>query len=99
MIPYTLAILDVARETAAALPEKDRRMIMDALRIIQAVPHREGTRLTDDLAGFRRLKKGRYRIFYEIKEAEHLIRVLFIGHRKEGDKQDAYRLFRKLIGR
>ena len=95
---YRLDFLTSARAFIDALPQKDRAVIADAVRIIQSVPHGPGTQLTEDLYPYRRLKKGRWRIFYRIDETEKLIRVLFVGFRKEGDKKDAYRLFRKLIG-
>ena len=98
MTLFGLDILPQAREDITALPKKDRGVILDGIRIIHATPYREGTRLTEDLAGYRRLKKGRYRVFYRVDEDQALIRILFIGFRKEGDKSDAYRLFRKLIG-
>ena len=98
MNPYALDVLPQAREDIASLQGKDRSVILDALRIIHATPYREGTRLTDDMAGYRRLKKGRHRVFYRVDEDLRLIRILFIGFRKEGDRNDAYRLFRKFIG-
>jgi mRNA-degrading endonuclease RelE of RelBE toxin-antitoxin system len=98
----TAYALEITVHTQAAiqnLPAKDRSVIQDAIRIIQAMPHRDGTRLTDDLAGYRRLKKGRYRVFYDIDEGRRVIRILHIGFRKEGDRRDAYREFQRLIGR
>ena len=99
MTPYALAILDLAREAIEALPEKDRSILEDALHIIQAVPHREGTRLNDELSGYRRLKKGRYRIFCKIDEPCHAVRILYVGFRKAGDRHDAYREFQRLFVR
>lgn len=99
MSGYLLEVADRARDAVNDLPPKKRAMILDAIRIIQEVPHREGTRLTDDLAGYRRMKKGRYRVFYEVDEERRLIRVLHVGHRKAGDRHDAYREFKNLLGR
>ena len=47
----------------------------------------------------RLLKKGRFRVFYDIDETRRIIRILHVGFRKEGDKRDAYREFQRLIGR
>ncbi len=99
MTAYALEVTDRARDAVNAIPAKQRAMILDAIRIIQEVPHREGTRLTDELAGYRRIKKGRYRVFYQVDEARRLVSILFVGFRKEGDRRDAYREFQKLIGR
>ena len=99
MTPYNLEITASARAAIDVLPLKDRSVILDAIRIIHALPHRDGTRLKDELAGYRRVKKGRRRIFYEVDEGRSLISILYVGFRKAGDRHDAYREFQRLFGR
>ena len=99
MTSCELEITASARAAIDALPPKDRSVIMDAVRIIHALPYREGTRLKDELAGYRRVKKGRHRIFYAVDEERSLIIILHIGFRKAGDRHDAYREFQRLFVR
>lgn len=99
MTVYALEVTDRARDGINALATKERAMVLGAIRIIQAVPRRDGTRLTDELAGYRRLKKGRYRVFYQVDEVRRVVSILFVGFRKAGDRHDAYREFQRLIGR
>ena len=61
-------------------------------------PHKRGKPLTDDLAGYYRLKaRGRYRIIYEVAMLEELVIIVVVGIRKEGDKRDAYKVAKKRL--
>jgi toxin YhaV len=58
--------------------------------------------LTGDLEGFGRLKgKGldeRYRLFFKAFADKNLIFITWLGYpRKEGDKNDCYRVFKKKV--
>jgi hypothetical protein len=54
-------------------------------------------RLSGDLAGILRVKKGRFRLFYILATEKVAARVLYVGFRKEGDKRDAYEEFRRYL--
>lgn len=54
--------------------------------------------LKDDLAGVLRVKVGRrHRIFYLASSEKRRAIVLMFGFRKEGDKNDAYEVVRRLV--
>jgi toxin YhaV len=58
--------------------------------------------LRKPLNEYSRLKKmglpNRYRLFFKVFEKETVIIILWLGFpRKEGDKKDCYRVFRKMI--
>ncbi len=56
--------------------------------------------LKEDLAGVFRVKVGkRIRIFYLASSVHNTAIVLMIGYRKEGDKNDAYEVLRRLLHR
>jgi mRNA-degrading endonuclease RelE of RelBE toxin-antitoxin system len=56
-------------------------------------------RLSGELAGVLRIKKGRFRLFYLASTEKAAAVVLFIGYRKEGDKHDAYVEFERHLKR
>lgn len=52
----------------------------------------QGKQLIDDLAGFRSLVIGKYRVIYRLDEDARGIQVYFIGHRR-----DVYTKFKELL--
>jgi len=56
--------------------------------------------LKSSLAGVLRVKVGkRYRVFYLASSTRGRAIVLLFGYRKNGDKNDAYRVFERLLHR
>ena len=60
--------------------------------------------LRKPLAKYSRLKKmglpNRYRLFFKVFPQQKVIVILWLGFpRREGDKNDCYRVFTKLVGR
>ena len=53
---------------------------------LRETPHRVGAPLREPFAGLWRARRGEYRVRYEIDEAQHLVRIVDIDHRR-----DAYR--------
>lgn len=56
-----------------------------------------GHALDGDLSAVRRVRRGRLRIFYIASDARETVIVLFIGLRREGERDDAYKAFRALL--
>ncbi len=54
--------------------------------------------MRDELIGYRSIRAvgQRYRILYKLYEGRVTVLVVALGIRKDGDKQDAYELARKL---
>ncbi len=62
-------------------------------------PERQGKPMREELAGWRSLRAvgQRYRIIYRVDRHRVLVIVVAVGLRKEGDRQDIYRLAQKLV--
>ncbi len=46
-------------------------------------PHRVGKLLRGELAGLHSARVGAYRVVYEVDQARHVIRVVYIDHRAD----------------
>ncbi len=71
------AIKEVAR-----LPKQDRKRIVMAVEELSRSPDK-GTALKGRWAGLRRLRVGKYRVIYSLRDEGLLIAVVRVGHRKE----------------
>jgi mRNA interferase RelE/StbE len=72
---------------------QDRReqgIILTRLEQLAESPEQQGKPLRGGLAGYRSIRAigQRYRIIYQVLEAQVLVIVLAIGRRKAGDRQD-----------
>lgn len=72
-------------------------------RIIPGNPNKPEYRLKGDLKKFRRYKKGlkRYRLFFCFSSTPPIILYLYLNEakhlRKQGDKNDPYKIFARLV--
>jgi mRNA interferase RelE/StbE len=53
-------------------------------------PNEYGEPLARDLAGYRKLPVGQWRVVYYVEEGEVLVLVLAVGKRAEGDSENVY---------
>ena len=62
-------------------------------------PEKQGKSLGGELAAFRSLRAvgQRYRILYRVDRAQVLVMIVTVGLRKEGDRNDIYRLTKRLL--
>ncbi|MEX2534933.1 MAG: type II toxin-antitoxin system RelE/ParE family toxin [Trueperaceae bacterium] len=61
-------------------------------------PYKRGEALRGALNNYRKLKAAnRFRIIYQVAVAEGVVTVVVVAIRKEGDKNDAYRIARKRL--
>jgi len=74
-------------------------MLQDAFRAISAHPTERKYALAGHLACMYRIKKGRMRICWIVSPDQRRVCVLFISEtmRKEGDAQDPYEVFTKMV--
>jgi mRNA interferase RelE/StbE len=80
----------------------DRRIREKLARTIDSLesePELRGKPLGDDLAGYRSIRAvgQRYRIIYRVERAAVVVTVVAAGIRREGDREDVYRVAAKLI--
>ena len=76
------------------------RMVQEAIKVI--IPQNPIDRkyaLSGSLSNIFRIKKGRYRICWIASSEHRIIFILFISEslRKEGDANDPYRVFTKMV--
>ena len=82
MASYRLLIKPSAAKELEALPKKDRRRVAAGIQDLSRTPRPPGC---EKLSGhdLYRVRQGRYRILYTIHDAEIVIVVISIGHRRE----------------
>lgn len=81
---YTVEALEPVRDIdLPRLDAEPRRRIRRKLEQIRADPHGYGKPLGRGLAGLYKVRVGKYRIVYRVREAERLILLIAIAHREE----------------
>lgn len=62
-------------------------------------PQKQGKALLGELSGFRSIRAvgQRYRIIYQVRGNEVVVVIVAIGIRRDGAKDDIYKLAKKLI--
>lgn len=99
---------DTAKAGLGELPRKVRRGLLDKANLLRESisPDTIHKPLTGPLQGYFRICYARYRAIYRVNretlasgDVLQTVRILFVaaGIRKEGDKNDIYRLAEKLI--
>jgi len=81
---------EAARIVSKFHPE-NKRLIKAGLSELQKDPY-QGNDLQEELSDFKSYKLKRYRVLYNISEEEALIKIYYIGHRR-----DVYDQFRILL--
>jgi mRNA-degrading endonuclease RelE of RelBE toxin-antitoxin system len=72
-----------ARREFDRLPISVAAAVLETLDAIAENPRRLGKRLMLEHEGRFSARRGPYRIIYEIEDADHLVRVVAIGHRRD----------------
>jgi mRNA interferase RelE/StbE len=99
-LTYRVDILPAAQRMVLDLA--DRRIqekILERMTALASDPELQGKPLGDDLAGYRsaRAVGQRYRIVYRVERSIVTVVVIAAGIRKEGSREDIYRVAAKLI--
>ncbi len=84
---YRLEYAASCREQVRALPPEIKSVLRSRLDSLQSSPH-AGKCLERELAGYRSLRASRFRIIYRVDDESRVLRIHYIGHRK-----DVYELF------
>lgn len=98
--PYRVVLTATAGSMLAAI--KDRRIqeqIRDRIDGLARDPHLQGKPLLGELAGYRSVRAAaqRYRIIYRVSLGRVEVLVVAIGLRREGNREDIYRLAQRLL--
>ncbi len=97
---YRIIIQPVALKALGAIPDRRiQELIRDRIDSLARDPELQGKPLSGELVGYRSLRAAgqRYRIIYRVERGKVLVLILTLGIRKEGDRQDVYRLAHKLL--
>jgi mRNA interferase RelE/StbE len=79
---YKLLIKPSAAKELEALPKKDRQRIVTKIHSLSVEPRPPGC---EKLSGqdLYRVRQGNYRILYTVHDADLLVVIITIGHRRE----------------
>ena len=82
MVSYRLLIKPSAVKDLEGLPTKDRRRVVSRIRGLARVVRPAGC---EKLSGhdLYRVRQGDYRVVYTVHDAEQLVIVIKIGHRRD----------------
>jgi mRNA interferase RelE/StbE len=99
-LTYRVDILPAAQRMV--LDVADRRIqekILERMTALANDPELQGKPLGDDLAGYRSVRAvgQRYRIVYRVERSIVTVVVVAAGIRKDGGRDDIYRVAAKLI--
>lgn len=72
---------------------ENKKQIKAAIKELRQDPDAGGD-LQEELSGFKSYKSKRYRIIYKLNEAENVIEIYYVGHRR-----DVYDQFRRLLNK
>lgn len=81
--PWRVVAMPPARRQFDRLPIAVAAAVLETLQAIAENPKRLGKRLLFEHEGRYSARRGPYRIIYELEEAERLVRVIAIGHRRD----------------
>lgn len=96
---WSVELTREAREQLLAISDRRiRETILKRIDQLAYEPDKQGKPMRDELIGYRSIRAvgQRYRILYKLYEGRVTVLVVALGIRKDGDKQDAYELARKL---
>ena len=82
-ITYKVQIEDRAEKALKSLEKKNRERARNAIDQLAENPRPNNSKPLKGFSGIWRLRIGDYRIIYEIRDAELIVLVVEIGHRRE----------------
>ena len=97
---YRIVIAPRARGMLKAITDRRvREKLASVIDSLESDPELRGKPLDDDLAGYRSIRAvgQRYRIIYRVERSIVTVVIVAAGIRKEGSREDIYRIAAKLI--
>jgi mRNA interferase RelE/StbE len=79
---YTIELRRQAQRSLDKLPVNDFNIIVKAIRTLADTPRPRGVEKIKS-AGLWRIRRGHYRIVYDIDDTQKLVTIVRIGHRRE----------------
>ena len=96
---WQVFLTEEAEQRLLAIKDRRIRKLLYTRAIkLQESPKQQGKPLLRDLAGYRSVRAvgQRYRIIFELDSDSREVWVITLGIRKDGDKNDVYKLASKL---
>jgi mRNA interferase RelE/StbE len=97
---YEIRLTPLARQMLDAVQDvREKEKLRDRIEQLKVEPEKQGKALVDNLAGLRSIRAvgQRYRIVYKVNSDTIVVLIAGVGRRKDGDKNDIYRLLGKLL--
>lgn len=96
---YKVVLTNTAAQALRAIEGRARKQIINKLHDLEDSPEQRGAALLGELEGYRSIRAAgqRYRIIYSVENSKVIVLVLHVGIRKEGDKDDVYRIAKRLL--
>ena len=85
---YSVRIKRSAAKDLKRIPAADRRTVAAAIDSLAHQPQ-QGRVLKGGLRGLRRVRVGRYRVIYEVRDAELIVLVVRVGARDKAYRGSA----------
>jgi len=82
-VPYSVVVLESAKEQLARLPKKIQTQIASRIEALVDSPRPPGVKLLHVAERTYRVRSGDYRILYQVDDAKQLVTVTDIGDRKD----------------
>jgi mRNA interferase RelE/StbE len=86
--PYTLKFKPSVRKDLHNVPSHVISSILSAIEELSFNPYPSGVVKLTDTDSYYRIRKGDYRIIYEVLSTERLICIMYIRHRKKAYRID-----------
>ena len=81
-MPFSVRIKASAAKELAAIDPANRRRLVTAIDALATDPLRRQA-LKGGSTGLRRIRVGDFRVVYEVRQAEVVVLVVRVGHRRE----------------
>jgi len=97
---YRVDILPAAQDLVLKIADQRiQEKLLERMTALAGDPELQGKLLGDDLAEYRSVRAvgQRYRIIYRVERSAVVVVVVAAGIRKEGSREDVYRVAAKLI--
>jgi mRNA interferase RelE/StbE len=82
-VSYAVQVAPAAVRQLRKLPPDARRRIQAAIELLAETPRPPGAKKLSGSNGDWRVRTGDYRIIYEIRDAELIVLVVAMGHRRD----------------
>ena len=90
-MPYAVKFTRTVADKASTLHPDIKKQLRSAIMEISKEPY-SGKELQEELSGFLSYRFMRYRILYQVNNADKVITIYIFGHRR-----DVYELFSELV--